>query len=118
MGGYRLGKYRQPTFFYSFNGIKVEDYPAPVESAGAVTFKRTLSIEGPKGAAKLWFRAASGQVEAQPGGSFKVNGNLVLSFGLSPGSKVVVRDSAGKQELLVSVGLENGKARIEEEISW
>ena len=118
MGGYRLGKYRQPTFFYSFNGIKVEDYPAPVESAGAVTFKRTLSIEGPKGAANLWFRAASGQVEAQPGGSFKVNGNLVLSFGLSPGSKVVVRDSAGKQELLVSVGLENGKARIEEEISW
>ncbi len=118
MGGYRLGKYRQPTFFYSFNGIKVEDYPAPVESAGAVSFKRTLSIEGPKGAANLWFRAASGQVEAQPGGSFKVNGGLVLSFGLSPGSKVVIRDSGGKQELLVSVGLENGKARIEEEISW
>ena len=118
MGGYRLGKHRQPTFFYSFNGIKVEDYPAPVESAGAVSFKRTLSVEGPKGAANLWFRAAAGQIEAQPGGGYKVNGNLLLSFGLSPGSKVVIRDSGGKQELLVSVGLENGKARIEEEISW
>ena len=118
MGGYRLGEYRQPTFFYSFKGSKVEDYPAPVESAGAVTFKRTLSVEGPKGATNLWFRAAAGQVEAQPGGGYKVNGNLVLSFGLSPGSKVLIRESAGKQELLVSVGLENGKARIEEVISW
>ena len=118
MGGYRLDKKRQPTFFYSFNGINVEDFPLPVESRGAVTFQRVLSVETGKDVDNLWFRAAAGQVEKQAGGAYLVNGNLRLSFSLSEGCEVVVRNSGGKQELLVSVKLDKGKARIEEEISW
>ena len=64
------------------------------------------------------FRAAAGNIEALASGSYRVDGKLTFSFGLSPGCRTVVRNSGGKQELLVSISLENGKARIEEKISW
>ena len=118
MGGYRLDKQRRPSFFYSFNGIKVEDFPTPVESKGSVTFQRVLSIEAPASPGGLWFRAAAGSVESLADGSYRIDGKLTLSFGLSRGCKTVVRNSGGKQELLVSVAMDNGKARIEEKIAW
>lgn len=118
MGGYRLDKKRQPTFFYSFSGVRVEDFPEPVESKGTVTFQRVLTVAGEEGVKNLWFRAAAGQVEKLAGETYRIDGKLRLSFGLTPGCKVVVRESGGKQELLVSVVLDKGKARIEEEIAW
>lgn len=118
MGGYRLDKQRRPSFFYSFKGIKVEDFPVPVESKGAVSFERVLAVEGAGKPGGLWFRAAAGNIETLANGSYRVDGKLTFAFGLSPGSKVVVRNSGGKQELLVSVALDKGKARIEEKISW
>ena len=118
MGGYRLDKRRRPSFFYSFGGVKIEDFPVPVESKGLVTFQRVLSVESAESSGSLWFRAAAGSIEALAGGGYRIDGKLTVSFGLSPGCKAIVRNSGGKQELLVSVSLDEGKARIEEKISW
>ena len=98
--------------------LEIEDFPVPVESKGLVTFQRVLSVESAESSGSLWFRAAAGRVEALAGGGYRIDGKLTVSFGLSPGCKAIVRNSGGKQELLVSVSLDKGKARIEEKISW
>ena len=118
MGGYRLDKRRRPSFFYSFGSVRIEDFPVPVESKGLVTFQRVLSVESAESSGSLWFRAAAGSIEALASGGYRIDGKLTVSFGLSPGCKAIVRNSGGKQELLVSVSLDKGKARIEERISW
>jgi len=118
MGGYRLDKKRRPTFFYSFAGVTVEDLPVPVEEKGVATFQRVLTIQSAEEVRNLWFRAASGKIEVQANGSYRIDDSILLSFGLSPGCRAVVRDAGGKQDLLVLVSFKDGKARIEEKISW
>ena len=95
-----------------------DDTRVTVEEKGVVTFQRILTIQSAGEVRNLWFRAASGKVQAQGNGSYRIDDSILLSFGLSPGCRAVVRDAGGKQDLLVSVSLKNGKARIEEKISW
>ncbi len=71
--GYRLDASRYPTFFYEWNGLKVEDSSEP--AAGRLT--RTLKLAGavPKGTC---LRLATGKIEAQDGGFLVDAGKLSL----------------------------------------
>jgi hypothetical protein len=115
--GYRLGEKRQPTFFYSLDGVHVEDYPAPVGEADFYVLSRTLSLSSDQPPANLWFRAAaSDKIESLPGGAYKIDDRLTLK--VSGPARPELRNSGGQMELLVPVTWQTGKAKIELTYDW
>src|SRR5437762_17348 len=56
-GGYRLGVKGQPTFMYSWQGVKFEDTPRPVGHDDLFTMQRTLTFTGQQLLTNAWFRA-------------------------------------------------------------
>jgi hypothetical protein len=77
--------------------------------------RRQLQLEATGPTEGLWFRAAVGQIEPQPDGSFLVNGLYRVKL---PGSEPVLRESQGKRELLVQPRFTGNKARLVQEIDW
>ena len=62
--GYRLTADDRPTFLYSVNDLKVEDFPNPV-AGKEPSLKRTLTLTARKRRRSLFFRAAvGGKIEA------------------------------------------------------
>lgn len=112
--GYRLSVDQRPTFLYDYAGVKVEDFPNPVEQGPNVWFSRKLTLTAaadnpPTG---LWFRAASGS-SIQP-----------LADGWYQAGALQIRVTASKpaiargNELLVPIEFQNGKAELAQEIKW
>ena len=112
--GYTLTPDERPTFKYSFDDVKVSDFPnAIAKEKSSATFKRTLTLEAAKAPENLQFRAAIGsKIEALEAGWFKVDGYKMKAEG------GVIRASNGKQELLVPVTFKDGKAVLTVEYSW
>ncbi|QDU30317.1 Cytochrome c [Anatilimnocola aggregata] len=117
--GYRLGEKQRPTFLYSFNGIQVEDQPAPIGEAGVFTLERKLAFkvaEGSEVPADLQYRAmVADKIEAADGG-FKVNGEWLLK--IKSGQQGIVRQSNNKSELLIPIRFENRGANLTIEYDW
>jgi hypothetical protein len=109
MLGYRLDEKRRPIFRYEFSGVTIEDFPLAVATELDPYFSRKITVTGD--AKNLWFRAATGEIESKPDGSFLVDKKLSLKFS---GAKPVL----GKSGLLVPVQIKNGKAEFIEEIRW
>jgi mono/diheme cytochrome c family protein len=114
--GYDLTPDERPTFRYSFGAIKIEDFPNPAGSDKEPALKRTLKLEAPPGETSLYFRAAVGaKIEGGADGWFKIDGwKLKVESSVAP----VIRQSNGKQELLVPVTFKDGKAQVGLEYVW
>jgi mono/diheme cytochrome c family protein len=115
--GYRLNERREPEFQYEGPGFSVTDFPAPVarnEHEGA--FRRRLTIRSDGNADTIYFRAAVGDsIERVSDGEFLVDG--VLRIGISD-LNAVLRNSAGRNELLVPVDPGQGPVEIVQTIEW
>jgi cbb3-type cytochrome oxidase cytochrome c subunit len=115
--GYRLTKDRRPTFLYTCAGVRIEDFPNAFAGKSAPRIRRELNLMAPQAAEHLYYRAVvADKIESAGDGWFRINGEWRLRIE----SKTMprIRTSAGKQELLVPVHFEAGRARIVEEFNW
>ncbi|HYT89602.1 MAG TPA: hypothetical protein VEL76_12920, partial [Gemmataceae bacterium] len=115
--GYRLMPDQRPTFLYSYAGVEVEDFPNAV-AGKPPSLRRTLTLTVPRPPVhRLWFRAAVGdKLEALGDGWYRINGEWRMR--IEADSAPVIRQSGGKQELLLPVRFGNGRSKIVQEIVW
>lgn len=117
--GYNLDADGRPHFRYAAPAFSVEDFPKPVANGtDDPAFQRRLIITAGGGAGavdNLYFRAAAGKIDRQADGSYLIDDKVRMRL---PGAKPIVRESQGRQELLVPVVFVNGKAEIVQEILW
>ena len=115
--GYRLVAGGKPAFLYDLGPVHVEDYPEAVSGGEAPTLRRTIELSANQGPGDLYYRAAVGKaIQPLGDGWFQVDGEWKVR--VSAESAPVVRDSAGRSELIVPVKFDGGKARIVEEYAW
>jgi mono/diheme cytochrome c family protein len=116
--GYRLDPQGRPHFRYGAPGFQVEDFPKPISAGGEGGFERHLTITSAEPVANLYFLAAAGQkIESLNDGWYLLNGSVRIRVPKA-GGPPLLRESNGRQELLIPVKLSNGKAQIEQEIAW
>lgn len=114
--GYRLSPDDRPTFLYTFGDVNIEDVPNPI-AGKEVTLKRTLKLSATRAPANLHYRAAIGtKIETLGGAWYRVDGTWKVK--LEGGETPVLRQAAGKTELLVPIRFQDGKAELIEEFSW
>jgi hypothetical protein len=117
--GYQLDDRQQPTFRYACEGVNFADYVVPIENAAAAArpgLRRTLSLSG-EGSGGTWhFLAAAGKVDSVEPGVFRIDG--VWTLKVESRHAPMIRDSGGRQELLVPVSLQNGPQRLVLEYLW
>ena len=114
MGGFRVSPSGEPTFLYSFRGIAVEERLMP--SQESAWFRRTVELTG--AGESVWFLAARApKIESQGAGHYSAGG---LKFRLREPevSMAVLRRSGGADELLLPIRFREGRARVQQEISW
>jgi len=107
--GYHLDAQRRPTFYYTFDGIEVEDAPVPKAGEIDLTFVRRIKLTGKAPAQPVWFRAATGDIKEQPDGSYLVDGKLQLRL------KDTLKPRLVGNELRVPVNLQSA---FIEELTW
>ena len=114
--GYHLvGQSRVPTFKYNFGKLSVIDEPTP-KSEPEASLIRTLTING-ESEDNLYFRAAVGEsIEKIEENTFLIDD--VSSMNLQSDSKVIIRESEGKKELLVPIQFKNKSATVKQTFSW
>ncbi|MGI9244703.1 MAG: PA14 domain-containing protein [Verrucomicrobiales bacterium] len=111
--GYRLDEKRYPEFRYLFEGEAVTDFclPVVIEGGGGPRLVRTIHIRGKSD--DLYFRAASGDtIERIASGEFVIDGGKARMLLECGSAEPIVRDSAGKQELLIRVPFQDGEATV------
>jgi hypothetical protein len=112
--GYRLTKDQRPTFIYEVGGLVVEDFPNAVAGEKSPGFKRELTVTTKDAVNNLYFRAAVADViEPLKDGWFAVGKEMRVRL---PGG--IVRESAGKKELILLVKFKDGKATVTQELAW
>ncbi|MDB5336234.1 MAG: petJ, partial [Planctomycetaceae bacterium] len=113
--GYDLDKEGRPHFHYASPTFSVLDFPKPVVNGKDAAFERRLTITAKDPVNYLYFRAATGKIEPQADGWYLLDGDVRIRLS---GSKPILRESGGRQELLVPIVLVDGKAEILQEIQW
>jgi mono/diheme cytochrome c family protein len=115
--GYRLTRDQRPTFLYTIGDVKVEDFPNAVAAKEGPLLRRTLALKAERPTETLWFRAAvADKIEPAGAGWYRINGEWRMH--LQSAGSPQIRQSAGKQELLVPVRFHDGRARIIQEFVW
>jgi hypothetical protein len=116
--GYELDDMRRPAFLYEMLGkqpVMIRDYPV-----GAGTFEdrrivRTLTFTSPAAADKLYFRIATGKIEADTNGH-RINGEVTCTV---KGGKPISRGADKAGELLLPLKLEANKPlEVQIEYRW
>ena len=114
--GYRLAEQRRPVFQYDVGKARVEDYSAPV-AGEKPSFIRQLTITD-GGSESLWYLAAAdGSIVAKAGG-YKIGKDLHITFPGWTGPAPLLRESAGRKELLLPVPLKEGGAKFSQQYHW
>ena len=114
MRGFRVSPSGEPTFLYSFRGIAVQERLIP--SQDNAWFRRTLELTGQ--GESVWFLAVRApKIESRGAGIYSAGG-LKIRLREPEASKSVLRRSGGAGELLLPVRFLDGRARIEQEVSW
>ena len=118
--GYRFNSSRQPVFRYSRGRIAITDAIVPRRNDGKLaSFERTLTLESPTPvAAGMFYRAASAAKIENVNGKFILDDHLKLTLGGAATKDAIIRQSAGKSELLVPVTFVDGSARISQIYEW
>jgi hypothetical protein len=116
--GYRTTADERPKFFYSYHGVRIEDFPNAVASKPNPSIRRTLTLTAEQPVDHLWFRAAvADKIEpASEKGVYRINGEWTMKIDSVAAPRI--RKSGGKTELLVPVRFQNGKASIVQEFVW
>jgi len=114
--GYRLTPDDRPTFDYSLNGVKIEDFPNALVVGKDLALKRVLKLTAATTVDNLHYRAAVGKkIEAAGEGWYKIDGwKMKIDSAAAP----VIRTGDGKMELLVPVTFKDGQAQIGQEYVW
>lgn len=124
--GYRLeGEQRLPVFSYRFEDegdVVVEDAIAPQgdvrENTVSLTRRLTLEASG-EVQEGLYFRAARAREISQlDDGNFLVDASLKLSLKSEDGNEAILRQNDDAWELLTPVGFRDGRAVIEQRVSY
>lgn len=114
MGGFRIPPSGKPTFLYSFREIAIEERLIP--SQDGTWFRRTLELTGDRDS--VWFLAARApKIESQGRGLYSAGG-LKVRLREPEVSMAVLRRSGDADELLVPIRFREGRARVQQEISW
>jgi hypothetical protein len=96
--------------------VTVEDGFVPFKNKDG-GFVRQLSLQTKSAPASLFIRiAAVSKLQKVSENSFVLDNEIKLSLG--NGTKALVRDSAGKSELLLPIQFKDGKATLDIEYSW
>jgi hypothetical protein len=114
--GYRLSDDQRPTLQYSFNDIKIEDFPNAIDTNAGPFIRRTLTLTADNPPDKLYYRAiVADKIEAEKDGWFRVNDwRMRIEAEAAP----VIRRTDGKMELLVPVRFKGKSAKIVQEYVW
>ena len=120
--GYRTDSEGRPTFRYRTPNATVEDKPIPVKGEYAGTFRREITITPDDGRAdsdqathgQLYFRAASGNVNATDDGWYSIDGAVKVRV-QSTGGPAITREQQGASEVLMPI---DGPTTITQEIVW
>ena len=114
MGGFRISPSGEPTFLYSFREITVEERLIP--SQDSTWFRRTLELTG--GGDSVWFLAARApKIESRGRGLYSAEG-LKVRLREPEVSVAQLRRSGNADELLLPIRFREGRARVQQEISW
>jgi hypothetical protein len=114
--GYQLDQFGRPTFLYRVQDVSVEDEIRP--SADGLSLTRELRLQAPRTVSSLYVQLAQGtHVVLQRDGSYVV-GDRSYYITVARGTRVVVRRVNDRDELLVPVGFERGKANVAYTIVW
>ena len=118
--GYRLDQEQLPIFRYSLPGLTVDDRSVPVKGKEKYPLlKRSLKIEGTADSSQLWYRAAAvDKIESIGNGRYRIDGTWIMEVGRTGSDEPRIRSSAGKQELLIPVRLNNGQCEITLIYNW
>lgn len=114
--GYALDANGYPTFLYRLGTLEVEDRAAP--AADGIALLRQLHLRAPGESSGVYARLAAGEeVRRLDDGSYAVDD---FSYYIRPegGAAPVIRQSGGRQELLVPVRFQNGEATVSYSILW
>jgi mono/diheme cytochrome c family protein len=115
--GYRLTSDERPTFLYSYRGLDVEDFPNAIAGKLGPSIRRTLTLKASQPVHGLYYRAVAGdKIEDVGDGWYRIHGEWKLH--IETDGRPLLRDSAGKKELLVPILFRQGKARVVQEYSW
>jgi len=116
-GGYRLGPKQQPTFLYSWQGVKIEDTPRPIGRDDLFTMHRTLRFSAPGPPTNAWFRAiVADQIDVQDAQSFKIENRWTLK--VNSLQKPLIRQAQDQRELLIPIEFKGNEAKIELTYDW
>ena len=122
--GYRNDKSGHPTFRYRVGEVAVGDrFELSIGPKDSPGLKRTLSFEPGKGQAApgLWVRLAEGsKIVAQGKNTWSVDDKFQVTIAESIAASAKLRDSGGKQELVVPVSLQDavGQTELEYYVRW
>lgn len=114
--GYSTDSSQRPAFQYRIGDVTVEDgfTPLNLKDGG---FQRTISLKAKNPPANLYIRlGAAPKVLPGANGNYILDGDIKVKV-VSP-AKPLVRESAGKTELLLPVTFVNGTATLQLDYSW
>ncbi|MCA9054557.1 MAG: hypothetical protein KDA75_12010, partial [Planctomycetaceae bacterium] len=116
--GYQLDRQRRPVFRYEGPEFSVTDAPEPqLRGDDASYFRRVLTVEAKPTVDGLYFRAGRGSsIEVLPEGGWLIDGAMTVR--LEGGGTPIVRESAGRKELLAPLDLSSGTTKIVQELDW
>ena len=117
--GYQLNDQGQPTFRYQVHGVDVRDQTHPDASNRFLTRQLRVKANGPN-PTNLWCLLATGnRITQQPDGAYSVNDRAYyVEVASTEGSKPLIRQSKGREELLIPVRLKNGEGTITYSLVW
>lgn len=117
--GYRLDEKRRPAFRYQFRGVSVEDFPIAIETELDAKLVRRMQFRSRANVANLWMRLATGDsIRDEGNGRFFVDSRMRLTIQSTGAQPALVRESGGRQELLVPVQFVDGSGTVEVEMVW
>jgi mono/diheme cytochrome c family protein len=113
--GYKLTVDDRPTFLYTVNGIKIDDFPNPVKGKEP-GLRRSLKLSSAKAPYNLYFRAGvAAKIKALGSGWYRLDGwKMKIESKTAP----QIRQAGGKNELVVPVSFTDGKAEIVQVFVW
>lgn len=115
--GYRFNDQRQPVFNYRLDDIQIRDFPAPHRSDEAWTLLRSFELQSNGKSPEVWYRAAIGnRITRNDDGTYSIDQDYRTR--IETDGDTVIRNSNGKQELIVRLGLSGGKATFSQEYIW
>jgi hypothetical protein len=116
-GGYTVDRDGRPAFVFRVDDVAVEDRIRPSDDGASL--RREMVLTAPAGTAGVHVRLAEAErIERQRDGSFVVGDRRFYVVVERGGATPMVRESGGRQELLVPVRFERGPARVTYSIIW